>query len=380
MTASKQHNNTPGFSYSHGYSASHLAALSCLHDIRMPRVLRSVAWLVTAGILAASIAMVLVPWVQTSTGPGRVTTLDPRDRVQNISALVSGRIAEWYVRDASVVKAGDPIARIVDVDDELVERLTMQLHAALRKLDASRDATRTAQIDLARREALFADGLASRLELEQASIRVQQLRIGEEQARAEVNDAEVNLSRQGSQLVVAPRDGTIVHVEAGDVATIVSAGQALATFLPSNVERVVELYLEGRDIGLVQPGRKVRLQFDGWPAFQFSGLPEFAVGTFAGEVVFVEANARIDGSFRVLVAEDTLEAGCFSGDRRPGLNVAGNCGWPPETFVRLGASVQGWVLLETVPLGYELWRLMNNFPPVNAAVAAGGVLTTGAAK
>jgi hypothetical protein len=331
-------------------------------------------------LLLTGAVLALMPWVQTTTGPGRVTTLDPRDRVQNISAMVSGRIAEWYVSDASTVKAGDPLVRIVDVDDELVARLDAQLQAARRKLEAARDATRTAGLDLVRRESLFADGLASRLDLEQASIRVQQLRITEEQAQGEVNDAEVNLSRQGSQLVVAPRDGTIMHVEAGDVATMVSAGQALATFMPAGTERVVEIYLEGRDIGLVHPGRKARLQFDGWPAFQFSGLPEFAVGTFAAEVVFVEPNARVDGSFRVLLAEDKLEAGCFGVDMRPGLNVAGNCGWPPESFVRLGASVQGWVLLETVPLGYELWRRMNNFPPVNAAVTASGVLDTGAAR
>ncbi|MEM8636960.1 MAG: RND transporter, partial [Pseudomonadota bacterium] len=25
--------------------------------------------------------------------------------------------------------------------------------------------------------------------------------------------------------------------------------------------------------------------------------------------------------------------------------------------------VRAWVLLETVPVGYELWRQLNNFPP-----------------
>jgi multidrug resistance efflux pump len=380
MTTAHDHARKGRFSFRHAYAPSHMSTLATLQENRLPRVLRVLAWLVVIALLLTGLVLALMPWVQTTTGPGRVTTLDPRDRVQNISAMVSGRIAEWYVNDASSVKAGDPIVRIVDVDDELVARLDAQLQAAKRKLEAAREATRTAGLDLARREALFAEGLASRLDLEQASIRVQQLRITEEQAQGEVNDAEVNLSRQGSQLVVAPRDGTIMHVEAGDVATMVSAGQALATFMPAGTERVVEIYLEGRDIGLVHPGRKVRLQFDGWPAFQFSGLPEFAVGTFAGEVVFVEPNARMDGSFRVLVAEDKLEAGCFGVDTRPGLNVAGNCGWPPESFVRLGASVQGWVLLETVPLGYELWRRMNNFPPVNAAVTASGVLDSGAAK
>lgn len=368
------------FTYEHEYPAAQLVPLTGLRLIKLPRSIRLVAWLIVMTVLLAALALTFVPWVQTTVGPGRVTTLDPRDRVQNISALVSGRIAEWYVQDASVVKAGDPLVRIVDVDDELVQRLDAQLQAARRKLEAARDATRTARIDLERRENLFAEGLASRLELEQASIRVQQLRITEEQTMAEVNDAEVNLSRQGSQLVVAPRDGTILHVEAGDVATMVSAGQALATFLPANAERVVELYLEGRDIGLVHPGRKVRLQFDGWPAFQFSGLPEFAVGTFGGEVVFVDPNARADGTFRALVREDRLESGCFGIDTRPGLNVAGNCGWPPESFVRFGASVQGWVLLETVPLGYELWRRMNNFPPVNVAVTSGAIGSGGTAE
>lgn len=364
------------FSFHHQHAPRDVALLTSLQAIRLPRSLRVLAWLVACAIALVAAALVFVPWVQTTTGPGRVTTLDPRDRVQAISALVSGRIAEWYVSDADVVKAGDPIVRIVDVDDELVGRLDSQLQAARRKLVAAQEATRTAQIDLDRREALFAEGLSSRLELEQASIRVQQLRITEEQVQAEINDAQVNLSRQGSQLVVAPRDGTILHVEAGDVATMVSAGQALASFMPANAERVVELYLEGRDIGLVHPGRQVRLQFDGWPAFQFSGMPEFAVGTFAGRVVFVEPTARADGRFRVVVAEEKLEEGCFDPAARPGLNVAGNCGWPPEAWVRLGASVQGWVLLETVPLGYELWRRMNNFPPVN--LAALGSAQTGA--
>jgi multidrug resistance efflux pump len=311
MHSPQEHAMNPSFTYRHAYAPSHVAALQSLRSHRLPRALRLVAWLLLALLALTAVALTFVPWVQTTTGPGRVTTLDPRDRAQAISALVSGRIAQWYVEDASVVKAGDPIVRIVDVDDELVNRLSAQLDAARRKLEAASEATRTARIDLERREGLFAQGLASRLELEQASIRVQQLRIAEEQALGEVNEAEVNLSRQGSQLVVAPRDGSILHVEAGDVATMVSAGQALATFLPANTERVVELYLEGRDIGLVKPGRKVRLQFDGWPAFQFSGLPEYAVGTFAGEIVFVEPNARADGSFRVLVAEDVLDSGCW---------------------------------------------------------------------
>ncbi|MDY6982013.1 MAG: HlyD family efflux transporter periplasmic adaptor subunit [Pseudomonadota bacterium] len=359
------------FMFGHSYRTRDVAALTCLQRIALPRALRVVAWLLVVTLALAVVLLWRVPWVQTAAGMGRVTTLDPADRVQNVSALVSGRIAEWYVRDTDTVRAGDPLVRIEDLDSDYVTRLETQLDAARRKHAAAKQAADTALLDLARREELFAAGLASRLDYEQASIRVQQLRVSEEQALAELNQAEVNLSRQGSQVVLAPRDGTILHVEAGDVATVVSAGQTLASFLPDGGTRAVELYIDGRDIGLVRPGREVRLEFEGWPAFQFSGMPDLAVGTFAGEVSFVEPNARIDGRFRVLVTE-RRDADCNSSEPapRPGLNRARNCGWPPASFVQLGANTRGWILLETVPLGYELWRILNNFPPLAVTPAA----------
>lgn len=359
------------FTFGHTYRASDVAALTSLARIAMPRALRLTARLLLAAFALAALLLWQVPWVQTAAGMGRITTLDPADRVQNISALVSGRIAQWYVRDAASVRAGDPLVRIEDLDGDYVARLSAQLDAARRKHAAAKQAADTAQLDLKRREELLAAGLTSRLDLEQASIRVQQLRVSEEQALAELNQAEVTLSRQGSQIVVAPRDGTILHVEAGDVATVVDAGQTLATFLPAGGERAVELYIDGRDIGLVRPGREVRLEFEGWPAFQFSGMPELAVGTFAGEVMFVEPNARADGRFRVLVAERNA-GNCALPQVRPGLHAARACGWPPASFVPLGANTRGWILLETVPLGYELWRVLNNFPPVTVKPAAAG--------
>lgn len=360
------------FSFGHPYGANETRYLDCLQRIQLPRVLRTFAWLLTFGVVVTAAVLTLMPWVQTTSGNGRVTTLNPADRVQTLSALVSGRIAEWYVQDAQQVRAGDPIVRIQDLDDELVVRLQAQLDAALRKHKAALHAAETSELDLARQEGLLEAGLTSKLSFEQASIRVQQLRVSAEQALAELNQAEVNFSRQGSQLVVAPRDGTILHVEAGDISTYVSAGQRLATFLPAGAERAVELYIDGRDIGLVKIGRPVRLEFEGWPSFQFSGIPEYAIGTFAGEIVFVEPSAREDGRFRVMVAERQLGTACEQPEiPLPGLNLAGNCGWPPDSYVRLGANVRGWVLLETVPLGYELWRLLNNFPPATVPSITG---------
>ncbi len=369
MSSSPKKLGKQTFSFGKPYQEDQLSNLNALASIGIPRVVRVSCWIIFIS-LVIGISGLWIPWVQTTSGSGQVTTLNPSDRVQSISALVTGGIAEWYVQDADYVEAGDPIIRIQDIDDQLIVRLQLQLDAARRKIEASQEAVTTAQIDYQRQKDLFAEGLASQLSFEQARIKVQQMTVSLEEARSEFNQAETALSRQGSQLVVAPRNGTIIHVEAGDTATIVSAGQPLATFMPADTERAVEIMIDGRDIGLVHPGRQVRLQFEGWPAFQFSGRPDLAVGTFRGEVVFVEPSARLDGRFRVLVKEPLNSEDCLESEVINGIPRMGECGWPPESFVRLGATVRGWILLETVPLGFELWRLLNSFPPINVTNAS----------
>ena len=37
--------------------------------------------------------------------------------------------------------------------------------------------------------------------------------------------------------------------------------------------------------------------------------------------------------------------------------------WPEPRYLRQGVRANGWVLLDTVSLGFELWRQLNGFPP-----------------
>jgi RND family efflux transporter MFP subunit len=325
----------------------HDDAFPTLAAIRPPRVMVAVAWILLAASIAVAVFLVTVPWVQTTSGPGVVTALNPNDRMQEIDTLVSGRIQEWFVRDGSEVRTGDPIVRIVDNDPQLLERLQAERGQVAARLDAAEAAARTAEIDLRRTQELFEGGLAASREVEQARIRFEERRAAVADAAAALSRVDVSLSRQSVQVVRAPRDGVILRVDAGDTATVVDAGQRVATFVPAGVERAVELFVDGRDVALVRPGAAVRLQFEGWPAVQFSGWPSIAVGTFDAEVVAVDPSAQADGRFRVLVTEP---------------DVAGTP-WPDERFVRFGARARGWILLETVPVGYELWRQLNNFPP-----------------
>jgi multidrug resistance efflux pump len=327
---------------------------TALESVKVPRVMRTIFFMLLVAFLSALAFLIYAPWVQTATGRGAVNTLNPNERKQDINALVPGRIEEWYVRDGSAVKKGDPIVRIADIDPQLIERLQAEREQIALQLQAAQSALATAKLDERRARELFEAGLAARRDFEQAQIRIAEREGQVAAAQAALNRADVNLSRQSVQIVRAPRDGFIQSLNAGDAATYISAGDVLATFVPSTSERVVEIFIDGRDVALVKRGDKARIQFEGWPAVQFSGWPSVAVGTFGGIVIAVDQSAQIDGRFRVLIAED-------KSDPHP---------WPEERFVRFGAKAQAWVLLETVPVGFELWRQLNNFPPELPAAEA----------
>jgi hypothetical protein len=126
---------------------------------------------------------------------------------------------------------------------------------------------------------------------------------------------------------------------------------------------VVEIWVDGNDMPLISPGRPVRLQFEGWPAVQFVGWPSVAVGTFGGIVRLVDATDDGSGKFRVLVEPDPKDDP-----------------WPSGAYLRQGVRANGWVLLNQVPLGFELWRQFNGFPPAVAKAAPESQLTKGDSK
>ena len=150
------------------------------------------------------------------------------------------------------------------------------------------------------------------------------------------------------QEIVAPFAGQITYIAPNQGTKFLKEGTPLCVIVPSTSERAVEIYLDGNDAPLVEPGRHVRLQFEGWPAIQFAGWPSVAVGTFGGEVISVDAADNGKGKFRVIVGPDEDEID----------------DWPEDKYLRRGVQANGWVLLEQVPLWYEIWRNMNGFPPV----------------
>lgn len=327
------------------FQPDHLAHFPTLAGMKPPRTTRVLAWLIAAGIAITAAILVFVPWVQTSAGSGQVAALDPEDRVQDVTALVPGRVERWYVRDGDLVKRGDPIARIVDNDPDLLTRLAAERAQVVAEIGATQQAMAVAQIDVGRSGQLLAEGLAARRDYEASQIKVADHRAKLAEARAKLSRVDVALNRQAAQLVRAPRDGRIQSINAAAGATLVGAGDRLATLAPERPVRIVELMVDGRDIAVIRPGQPVRLAFEGWPAIQFSGWPSIAQGMFDGRVRSIDPSAQATGLFRVLVEP-----------------MPGKPEWPSSDFVRLGAKVRGWIQMETVSVGYELWRQLNDFP------------------
>ncbi|MFM9058249.1 MAG: HlyD family secretion protein [Planctomycetaceae bacterium] len=444
---------------------------SALAAAATPRSVRILARLLFLLFLATPFILAFVPWQQTLNCRGTVVAFSPVERMQVLTARVSGQVRTWHVVEGSRVKMNDPVVDIEDNDPDLATRLENQREflegrlvaareevaeltaaaraqegardAAVKAAEANRDAAKKA-IEVAEqaganarfargfektRFEMFDDlftnpqfgGLESRISRDEAQMRADRAQTDVDRAAAEVQRAQAALLTQESLVlqadaaglsaiavarsnlrkaeqnlfsierelqeianrierfkarhVVAPCDGTVFRVAAnvGQGGQYVKEGEELCTIVPDTAERVVELFLDGVDAPLVRAyaertGRPphVRLQFEGWPAIQFSGWPELAIGTFGGSVMEVDQDGRkmlqmdsaamSNGKFRVLV--------------QPEQRLQGDV-WPDAEFLRQGNQAIGWVFLNRVTLGYEIWRRLNGFPPVLAPASKG---------
>jgi membrane fusion protein, adhesin transport system len=288
------------------------------------------------------------------------------------SAVAAGtsrvRMAQDRVRSArQVVQATEASARTAVLNSDrqralIAEGLASTRTGELAELDRVRSST---EVDRARAALSAAQSEESALQSDllrlgsEGYARMDDARASRASALSEIASAtgelariEVRLARQATQLVVAPRDGTVLRLIAATGGEQVKAGDPLLVFVPDTDARAVELWVDGNDVPLLADGARVRLQFEGWPALQFTGWPTLAYGTFGGRIAFVDSSDNGQGKFRVLVVPE------------PGAR------WPTGRYLRQGVRANGWVLLNRVRLGWELWRQFNGFPPMPAPLGA----------
>jgi multidrug efflux pump subunit AcrA (membrane-fusion protein) len=313
--------------------------------LKDPPVIRKVAKIMLISLVLGVLFLAITPWQQTAFGTGRVMAYDPSDRQQNISAPLEGRLGKWYVQEGSFVKKGDPIVDIVDNDPAILENLKLEREAVYRRYEVAKQAEQIGLINFNRQKKLYDQGISSRRNFEQAQLDYAKYVSDVANIKAELSRIDVRFSRQKSQRVIAPKNGTILKRFSGEESVIVRPGEVIAELVPDTPSRTLELWIDGNDIPLIKIGDIARVQFEGWPAIQFSGWPSVAVGTFGGKVAVIDAADNGQGLFRVLIVPDGIDT------------------WPEGKYLRQGVRGHGWILLRRVPLWYELWRKFNGFPP-----------------
>ncbi len=315
--------------------------------------------------MVATVALSLIlflPWQQTTAGTGRVMAYDPSERPQQVQATVSGRVVRWSVREGDRIKKGDMIVELEDLDPKAIVRLESQRKALKVQMVAAGVARDMAERNFERQQTLEVEGISASRTVEMARNDLARATQLEGDLSAKLAEIDTRISRQQSQDIRAPMDGFISKVFAGQGGSLVKQGDPLVTFVPEANSRVVEIWIDGNDAPLVHPGREVRIQFEGWPAVQVSGWPSIATGTFVGRVHMVDWMDDGSGKFRVLV--------------KPEAGVP----WPTVDRLRQGVRVLGWIQLEQVTLGYEVWRRLNGFPPIRKDQPVASAESSGAKK
>ncbi len=424
------------------FLSSHKGELKSLEDIYVKPYSKVIKYSIAALFITGFIIL-LMPWTQSISSQGKVSTLNPENRPQTITTRIGGRIEKWYIREGDFVRKNDTIAFISEVKDEYIDpqlisrsesiikakettiksyedkinavdsqidalskSLLLKIEQGRNKIIQARIKITTDSIDantntnnfkiaeeqLKRYEELLSKGVISKTELENRRVKLQEVLSKKTSAdnkfissKNELLNAEIELNsiqqdyqeklmkavsdkfsslsllyegegsltklqnqlanysmRKSFYFVLAPQDGYIAKTTAQGIGEVIKEGATLCNIVPPQNEQAVELYINPVDLPLIRKGQNVQLEFDGWPAFVFTGWPGISYGTYSAEIVAYDKVLSENGKFRILAKS--------SGQK-----------WPEA--IQIGSGVKGFALLKNVPLFYELWRTVNGFPP-----------------
>ena len=386
-----------------------------LRSLQTPRAGKLLAKILL-GLIIIAIAALFLPWQQNIRGKGSVTALAPGNRPQTIETAIAGRIKEWKIREGQSVDKGDTIAILSEVKEKYFDpKMLQRLREIIQSKESSLNSKKEKSLSLQRQVKALQDALDSKLEQAKAKLEAEKVRFANTKNQferseklyeagnipltkfqdtyykfqgsqadlksaeieivrlpseylekinkaesdwnntiAEQADTEADLSKQRNELsnmeirgqqyfILAPQDGFVIKASQGGIGETIKEGDPLCTILPRSDDIAVEMYIEAMDGPLISRGRKVRIEFDGFPALQFSGWPSVSVGSFGGVVEVIDYASSKVGQFRILVVPDKADEK-----------------WPKQ--LRVGSGTKGWVMLNDVPIWWELWRQLNGFP------------------
>ncbi len=265
------------------------------------------------------------------------------DSIELVAAQTNLAIAERQLKRIEQLY-NDGLKSLTDLEAKQLSLQKSQADAVSKesKLLASQNELINAEVELTSISAQYVDDIA-KAESEKFSA-LSALYEAEATVTKIQNDFTNYQIREGMYVIRAPQSGFITEVIRTGIGEAVKGGEPIVTIAPNDVDLAVEMYVDPVDLPLMDIGREVQIQFDGWPAVVFSGWPNTSFGTYSGRVYAIDRVINKNGKFRLLVAPDQ--------EREP---------WP--SALRVGGGASSMILLDDVAVGYELWRQINGFPP-----------------
>lgn len=405
---------------------------SALEKLAQPPWIRRSLWLLAIALPLMLLVSIGVPWEQSAVASGNVVALDPLQREHRVESPLSGRVAQWLVREGEQVEAGQPLVVVEDNDTLRAERIEQQRQASEASRDAAERRLELAAADLevtrarvelkvaeadsrraeqerllraeeaelwaaerhrTRQEELLAEGLASTRDVELAVAGQEAASESVEARRAvlEASRAALAGAREQARAEIFAAEGRLESARsavAGAQSSLLDQQTAEARMAQRVITAPVDgrvLYTAGGGIGeQVSAGdllvrvvpqsldRAVELWLDG------------------NDVAWVEEGDEVRLLFEgwpalQWVGPPGVSAGTFAGRITFIDSAADTSGrvravvqpdpdasdWPSADMLRQGLRAKGFVLLGRVPLGYEAWRRLNGFPPARSVDTGG---------
>ncbi len=244
-----------------------------------------------------------------------ITVLNATGRVSAqrkaaVSTKATGRLVFLGVQEGSVVKAGDVLARIENLD---VKATQDQALANLRAATANREQglaeLRDAQSNLARSEDLAAKKFISPSTLDSAKARFDKAQATVASLNGAIGVAEANVRASNvaveQTIIRAPFDGVVLtkNANVGDIITPFSSAadsKGAVVNMADMATLEVEADVSETSISKISVGQPVEIQLDAFPDLRLLGKVSRTVptvdrskATLLVKVAFVERDARV---------------------------------------------------------------------------------------
>ncbi|RIH88197.1 Hemolysin secretion protein D, chromosomal [Calidithermus roseus] len=278
-----------------------------------PRTARLTLWLMMAMVIAA-IAWASLTQIQVYALVSG--SLEPKGRLIEVTAPLSGRVTKVQLQRWGHVKAGELLAEIdsVGASAEETESQRQNLLAQVREKESALALARTDLIERRRiavqQRLLWEGGATSRNAYEEATANLARAKRALEQITAQIAALRAQLEVLDVRRKVeirAPVDGRVAQLEVRHPGVQVSTGQVLLQILPEGVPLVFRGYVLERERPKVRVGAEAEVAWNSYPRQKY-GVSHGKVLGVSPTTTALEA-LRGQSVYEVEIGLDSLKIG-----------------------------------------------------------------------